>query len=68
MAASLRAEWFVVYVERPGELRSRAAERQKIVDLLSFAEAGRPDRDPERSPREATSWWRSPAIVTSRAS
>ena len=38
MAASLRAEWFVVYVERPGELRSRAAERQKIVDLLSFAE------------------------------
>jgi two-component system sensor histidine kinase KdpD len=38
MAAGLRAEWFVVHVERPGELRPDAGGREKIVDLLAFAE------------------------------
>ena len=38
MAAGLRADWLVVHVERPGELRTDPATREKIVDLLSFAE------------------------------
>ena len=37
VAAGLRAEWFVVHVERPGELRPTRGDREKIVDLLTFA-------------------------------
>jgi two-component system, OmpR family, sensor histidine kinase KdpD len=38
MAAGLRADWLVVHVERPGELRSDPAARARIGDLLAFAE------------------------------
>jgi two-component system sensor histidine kinase KdpD len=38
MAAGLRADWLVVHVERPGDLRSKAQRRAGVVDLLSFAE------------------------------
>jgi two-component system, OmpR family, sensor histidine kinase KdpD len=37
MTTGLRAEWFVVHVERPGELRPGRGNREKIVDLLTFA-------------------------------
>src|SRR5262245_2032623 len=38
MAAGLRADWLVVHVERPGDLRSKPRKRADVVDLLSFAE------------------------------
>lgn len=38
MAAGLRAEWVVAYVETPAELRRPAAERERAVQTLRLAE------------------------------
>ncbi|NTU83411.1 MAG: sensor histidine kinase KdpD, partial [Chloroflexales bacterium] len=38
MAAGLRAEWIVAYVETPAELRIREAERERAVQTLRLAE------------------------------
>lgn len=38
MAAGLRAEWIVAYVETPGELRRPEAERERVVQTLRLAE------------------------------
>ncbi|NJM08824.1 hypothetical protein HC891_25460, partial [Candidatus Gracilibacteria bacterium] len=38
MAAGLRAEWIVAYVETPAELRRAEAEREVAVQTLRLAE------------------------------
>jgi two-component system, OmpR family, sensor histidine kinase KdpD len=38
MAAGLRAEWIVAYVETPGELRLPEAERERVDQTLRLAE------------------------------
>jgi two-component system sensor histidine kinase KdpD len=38
MAAALRAEWIVVHVETPGQVRESSARRDHIVDVMGLAE------------------------------
>ena len=38
MAAAMRAEWIVVHVETPGQMREGAAHRDGIIDVMGLAE------------------------------
>jgi two-component system sensor histidine kinase KdpD len=38
MAAALKAEWIVTHVETPGQMRERPEVRDRLVDVMGFAE------------------------------